>query len=182
MTFDLVIISVSERAVQCALEDGSPALWLPRRQVEWRGLLEPGEIVSATIPRWLALKHKQLVASRMSTQKVLDLEKVELDPEKASAEGSLPMSDYPQDAGKGMLGRNSKAEKPSHPSHTGVCDIAGKRYRIAAWVKTSEKTGEKYFSLSFRLEEQRTDDRRQQRQPDRGGPDWDSQIPFAPAL
>jgi hypothetical protein len=86
-------------------------------------------------------------------------------------------SDFPPEAGKGMLGRNSKAEKPSHPSHTGVCEIAGTRYRIAAWVRTSELTGEKYFSLSFREVGEQQPARPQQ---PGGGPTFDEPVPFAP--
>jgi hypothetical protein len=189
MTFDLVIISVSERAVQCALEDGSPAFWLPRQKVEWRGALDPGALVSAEIPRWVALKHRQLVESRVSTQKVLDLHKVELDPTIASKEGSFPMSDYPTDAGKGALFRNEKREKPSHPEFRGDCTvtIAGveRKLWISAWVKTSEKTGKKFFSLAFREAEAPKEQRqqqpdRQQQRPAGGQSFGDSDIPFGP--
>ena len=88
------------------------------------------------------------------------------------------MGDFPPDAGKGALYRNDKATKPSHPSHTGFADIDGKRYRIAAWVRTKEGTDERFFSLSFRPAEERSDERREQPKPGRGGPDFDSQIPF----
>jgi hypothetical protein len=88
-----------------------------------------------------------------------------------------PMSDYQQDAGKGAIYRNDKATKPSHPSHTGFCEIDGKRYRIAAWVRTKEGSDERYFSLSFRPAEDRTDDRRQQERREQQRPK-DDQIPF----
>lgn len=87
------------------------------------------------------------------------------------------MSDFPPDAGKGALYRNSKAEKPSHPSHTGFADIDGKRYRIAAWVRTKEGTDERFFSLSFRQAEARADDQAKPKQR-AAGPTFSDEIPF----
>jgi hypothetical protein len=176
MTFDLVIISVSERAVQCALEDGSPAFWLPRQKVEWRGALDPGDVVSVTIPRWLALKHTQLIASRVSTQTVLELQKFELDPTIATAEGSFPMA-YDNDM-SGALFKNDRKEKPSHADYRGDVTIDGRKYWLNGWIKET-KEGKKYLSLSVKPVEQRTDDRRQPQRP-AGGPSFaDSDIPFA---
>jgi hypothetical protein len=204
MTFDFIVIAVSEHAVQVTLEDNSPAFWLPRRKVEWRGALEPGAMVSADIPRWMALKHTQLIASRMSTQKVLDLHPVELDPEKANREGSLPMADnYPADVGKGFLSRDDKHEPGSkRPEFSGKISVHGVDYRLVAWVR--EKDGKRYFSLSVSEFQQRAPEQQQcqqppaqnntyaqamgrdERQPQRpaGGPTYldDDAIPFAPQV
>jgi hypothetical protein len=60
------------------------------------------------------------------------------------------MADRPEDAGMGVLFRNDKSERDVHPEFKGECTIRGKRYRLAAWVKTSERIGQKFFSLAFR--------------------------------
>jgi hypothetical protein len=74
---------------------------------------------------------------------------------------------------RGTLGRNHRREKDSHPEYTGKCEINGQMYWISAWVK--EGQGEKFFSLSFKPQEQaptqRTGSARRQ------APDDDS-IPF----
>ena len=85
------------------------------------------------------------------------------------------MPDYPPDAGTGFLRRNEKASKPSHPSHTGTATVDGVKYFVSAWVNEGDD-GKKYFKLSFRPAEDRSDDR----QPQRGGrAQFDDQIPFA---
>jgi hypothetical protein len=195
MTFDLVIISVSERAVQCAMEDGSPAFWLPRKQVEWRGFLEAGEMVTAEVPRWLAQKHSQLVASRVNTQKVLDLHPVELDPIKSQE--PIPMADDRQNTGRGALFRATEKKSDRAPDYRGDLTLAdGTKLELAGWLK-EDRNGKKYLSLSAKpFEDQRrqdqpanayaqttgrADDRRQQTKPDLGGPSFDGEtIPFAP--
>jgi hypothetical protein len=94
-----------------------------------------------------------------------------------------PMADYPQDAGKGALFRNEKREKPSHPEFRGDCTITidgvERKLWISAWVKTSEKTGKKFFSLAFREAEA---PREQRQQKPAGGPSFSDRdtIPFAP--
>jgi hypothetical protein len=98
-----------------------------------------------------------------------------LDPEKAK--GKFSMSDFPSDAGDGALFKNREKSKPSQPDYFGKAEIEGRKYRISAWIKESKKDpGQKYMSLSFRLADDRAGDRPQQ--PERGGPDFDSQIPF----
>jgi hypothetical protein len=175
MNVSLHIISLSAKGVQCVTLGSTDAgFWLPRRHVTWSEPPEAGAKVSAEVPTWLAQKHKQLVAVR--GQYAFPLTPLPgLDPERATQDGSFPMSDYPQDAGKGALYRNTKAEKPSHPSHTGFCDIDGRRYRIAAWVRTKEDTGEKYFSLTFRPADEQPAKPAQRSSSD---PTFDDQIPF----
>jgi|14_taG_2_1085336.scaffolds.fasta_scaffold37025_2 hypothetical protein len=53
----------------------------------------------------------------------------------------------------GALFRNNYKKQPNQPDHTGNCEIDGKTYRIAAWIKDS-KAGNKFFSLAFTLEEE----------------------------
>lgn len=58
----------------------------------------------------------------------------------------------------GMLSRNTFKKEDKHPDHTGTCQIDGKEYRIAAWIKTagenSKVPGQKFFSLAFSLKEE----------------------------
>ena len=180
MNISLTVIDVRGKGVQVATPASTgESFWLPKAGVTWSAEPTPGAKVSATVPAWLAAKHQQLV--KLRGQYAIPLNPMPgLDPDRATAKGSFPMSDYPQDAGKGALYRNTKAEKPSHPSHTGFCEIGGVRYRIAAWVKTSEKDGSKFFSLSFRdAGEQQT----AKPQPTAGGPSFGGEsIPFGPEV
>jgi hypothetical protein len=77
----------------------------------------------------------------------------------------------------GALFRETDKKSDRAPDYTGSLTIHGTRYRLAGWVKAGRE-GKKFLSIAASLPEDRSDDRRQQRQPDHGGPDWDSQIPF----
>lgn len=59
---------------------------------------------------------------------------------------------------KGTLGKNKRREKDTHPEYAGQATIDGKDFWISAWVKTSSRDGEKFFSLSFREKQERTRD------------------------
>ena len=61
------------------------------------------------------------------------------------------MSKYEQKPNTGVLFKNNRKEKESHPNSNGTALIDGKSYRISGWTK--EKNGEKYQSLSFTLVE-----------------------------
>jgi hypothetical protein len=90
------------------------------------------------------------------------------------------MSDFPQDAGDGALFKNREKSKPSQPDYFGKAEIEGRSYRVSAWVKDSKKNpGQKYMSLSFRLDEQQRPTAEQRAA---AGPTFrdDEQIPFAP--
>jgi hypothetical protein len=60
------------------------------------------------------------------------------------------MSDRPEDAGVGALFKNDEKNKPSQPDYRGEAAIRGRKFWVAAWIKTSEKTGRKFMSLAFR--------------------------------
>lgn len=61
------------------------------------------------------------------------------------------MSKYEQKPNTGVLFKNNRKEKDTHPNSNGTALIDGKSYRISGWTK--EKNGEKYQSLSFTLVE-----------------------------
>lgn len=48
---------------------------------------------------------------------------------------------------RGVLFRDEKRRNDRSPEYTGNINIAGKEYRLSAWIKES-KAGKKYFSLS----------------------------------
>ena len=50
----------------------------------------------------------------------------------------------------GILSRNKRREKDSHPEFSGQCTIDGKQFWISSWVNESKKDGGKYFSLRFK--------------------------------
>lgn len=76
----------------------------------------------------------------------------------------------------GVVFRNEKKTKDTHPSYTGQCMIDGKEYWMDAWVKDG-RSG-KFFSFSFKSKEQRQEPARQTKAS--FSQDLDDDIPFAP--
>ncbi len=54
----------------------------------------------------------------------------------------------------GILARNKRKEKDTHPTHTGSINVEGREYWLSAWVKDgkpgSKLEGEKFFSLALK--------------------------------
>ncbi len=99
-----------------------------------------------------------------------------LDP--AAAERTRPMADFPQDIGEGALFKNRDKTKPSQPDYFGKAEVNGVKLRVSAWLKESKKNpGQKFMSLSFRLDETQQQPGQQQR-PAGGQSFSDDQIPF----
>lgn len=57
----------------------------------------------------------------------------------------------------GMLSRNLRKEKDTHPDFQGFVDVEGVEYWLSAWTKEgkpgSKLEGKKYFSLSLKRKE-----------------------------
>lgn len=57
----------------------------------------------------------------------------------------------------GMLRKNDRKEKDSHPDYRGIINVNGTDYWLSAWLKVgkegSKLEGEKYFSLSVQEKE-----------------------------
>lgn len=51
----------------------------------------------------------------------------------------------------GIVFKNDKKEKPSHPDRTGSCTIDGKDYWISGWMKEGEKGP--FLTLAFKPKE-----------------------------
>lgn len=80
---------------------------------------------------------------------------------------------YEQREGAGVLFKNNRKNKDTHPDYTGNALINGKEMDIAAWVK--EGRNGKFMSLSIKpKDEQRSGGSR----PSRPMPDEDDGIPF----
>ena len=60
----------------------------------------------------------------------------------------------------GMLSRNDKKEKDTHPDFKGAINVEGREYWLSAWVKEGKPGGKmegrKYFSLSVTPKNQDT--------------------------
>ncbi len=54
---------------------------------------------------------------------------------------------YEQRDNSGALFRNDRKEKETQPDYDGYIVIAGRKYRLAAWIKTG-KSGTKFMSLA----------------------------------
>lgn len=59
---------------------------------------------------------------------------------------------------QGALFKNERKETDNHPDFNGTATINGVEMWVSAWIKVYEKQGEKrkYYSLSFRTKEPRT--------------------------
>jgi len=53
------------------------------------------------------------------------------------------------DNNKGVIYKNNRREKETHPQMKGSATIDGVEYWVSAWVKESPKVDGKFFSLSF---------------------------------
>ena len=57
----------------------------------------------------------------------------------------------------GVLFKNDKEGNEKRPDYTGNIQIEGTEYRLAAWIRESSKTGQKFMSLKASLpQEQQT--------------------------
>jgi hypothetical protein len=75
----------------------------------------------------------------------------------------------------GTLGRNTRREKDTHPTHSGRCIVGGVEYWISAWVKDGQD-GSKFFSLAFKPREEQQQQKAQQ--PQTATAEFDDEIPF----
>jgi hypothetical protein len=105
--------------------------------VKWQGELATGKPVSATIPEWLASKHRQLVGD----------EKFD-----AAKEVARPLSNT-QSSGRDMSGalfRNQRKDKDSQPDYNGDVMIGGTKYRLAGWLKEGKNGKRPSESIGWR--------------------------------
>jgi hypothetical protein len=130
--YHLSVLALTDSGVRCSTGEGE-AFWLPKNSVKWHTELAAGKTVSATIPAWLAEKHRQLVGD----------EKFDAAREVAKPLGSAPTNARDM---SGALFRNQRKEKDAQPDYNGDVTIAGVKYRLAGWLKDG-KNG-KFLRLS----------------------------------
>ena len=87
---------------------------------------------------------------------------------------------------RGILSRNDRKAKDTHPDHTGTLNVDGVDYYIDAWVKERKDGSGKFFSLSVKRKDKQggapapVPRDPAPRAPSGGYSDEDSEIPFAP--
>jgi single-stranded DNA-binding protein len=60
------------------------------------------------------------------------------------------MSQQYDNTNKGILSRNDRKEKDTHPSHKGSINVEGVEYWLDAWTKERKDGSGKFFSLSLK--------------------------------
>jgi hypothetical protein len=145
----LRVLALSAKGVQCANAAAcasAPPFWLPRNgHVTWSAAPRPGALVEASIPAWLAAKHRQL-EGLISDQNRLRVEYARpIEPKEAAM--AIEQKDM-----TGVLFRidEDKRKNEKWPEFDGHVIVNNRKYYLSAWVKTSEKSGRKFFSLSLK--------------------------------
>jgi len=78
----------------------------------------------------------------------------------------------------GAIFRNEKKQTDSHPDYTGSINVNGVDMWVSGWLKTSEKTGKKFMSLSVKAKEEKAPQKPVKQAPKPVEFDIDSDCPF----
>lgn len=93
---------------------------------------------------------------------------------------------------RGIISKNERKEKDSHPDIKGSCEINGTEYWISGWIKVRNDGEGRFYSLSFEPKQKqppkpaptrqappnRTADRSMPHKQGSGFDDMDSDVPF----
>ena len=82
----------------------------------------------------------------------------------------------------GLLAKNKRKEKDTHPDYSGSVNVDGVEYGLSGWLKVgrdgSKMAGEKFFSLSLRRKDGQSAATPAPAAPAPAAPDFDDDIPF----
>lgn len=88
------------------------------------------------------------------------------------------MTDY-DNTNTGIISKNDRKEKDSHPDINGTLNVEGVEYWINGWQKKRKSDGGTFYSLSVKRKQERAQEIvNDSRREDFGG-DIDDEIPFA---
>lgn len=87
------------------------------------------------------------------------------------------MSQY-DNTNSGILSRNERKEKDTHPDFTGQINVEGVDYWLSGWIKERRDGSGKFFSLSVRRKEERSSQGRGRQAAGKPAADFDDDIPF----
>jgi hypothetical protein len=81
---------------------------------------------------------------------------------------------------RGILSRNERKEKETHPSHKGSINVDGVEYWLDAWTQERKDGSGKFFSLSIKRKDQQQAKAPAPapKQASGGFDDMDSDVPF----
>lgn len=65
----------------------------------------------------------------------------------------------------GILSKNDRKEKDTHPDHKGQINVNGVEYWLSAWIKTRNDGSGKFFSLSVTPKDAQPQQRQQTQRP-----------------
>jgi uncharacterized protein (DUF736 family) len=77
---------------------------------------------------------------------------------------------------RGGLFKNDDKQQDNHPDYKGSLNVNGVDFWISGWLKTSEKTGKKFMSLSVKPKEAAPV--KKASKPSSGFDDFDDSAPF----
>jgi hypothetical protein len=63
---------------------------------------------------------------------------------------------------QGVLFKNDDKQKDTHPDYRGSVNVNGTEFWLSAWIKTSQRDGSKFMSLSVRKKDGQEDKPKQQ--------------------
>jgi uncharacterized protein (DUF736 family) len=79
---------------------------------------------------------------------------------------------------RGAIFKNDDKQQDNHPDYKGSINVNGVDMWVSGWLKTSEKTGKKFMSLSVKTKEEKAPQKPVKQAPKPVEFDIDSDLPF----
>lgn len=90
------------------------------------------------------------------------------------------MADY-DNTNSGILSRNDRKEKDTHPDFKGSINIEGREFWLSGWIKTKKDNSGKFFNLSVKPKDEQPAPQQRPAAPKQAGggfDDMDDDLPF----